>query len=186
MLFESLGQGYIFLLILCVGCVFAGAEIVGSGLFKKFVKNIKKYEFRQKNTNLDKFGQKYTEIDKNGINWNKMEENRKNWKKMDKNGKKWNNLDKNRQKWKKIEINRKKWKKMDKNIPENSRKILKNAIQFAIGFGRACVYFGVIFAIVWLVDFGCMRAYHILAFLLGFCVIKTIFASRNFSSSDVI
>lgn len=206
MLFSSLGQGYIFLLIFGVGCVFAGAEIFIYTLFckcKNYTKNhkntlnsTKNYKNLQETTKNYKNLHKTTQINKNQHDCttldNSVQKTTKNYCSLQKYSEHHKNLQNSTKNYTKIQKSTNHHKnqqfctKLYKNLHNFTKNYLKFLWQFLVGFGRVCVYFSVILAIVFAVDYGNLRVYHILAFLLGFCAIKTIFAKRNNFANSVI
>lgn len=149
MLFSAVGQGYIFLLLLCVGAGLCVVEIVGK-LASKSLKNITKIKSKKIAEKSKKIAQNRAPIERK-IEFVAPQKN----------------TSKNKQKNNK--------KNMQKISPKY-KKIAQNVCSCMLGVGKVLVYGAVLFAVVLVCDFGELRAYHFLAFLIGFWLTKTIFA----------
>ncbi len=121
MLFVSVGQGWIFLILVITGIWCAVLELLLAKLFKFIKKNAKNKQKIEKNT------QKSI----------KFTENQKNKKRRNKN--------------------------------------LNNFLIGIIYFSRILIYFGLIYLLVYFLDYGNLRIYHILGFCVGFYLIKYFF-----------
>ena len=144
MLFSALGQGYVFLLILCLGLSIGAIEVLCLWIFRKAHRWLKSHQNRPLST-------------ANSTQY----------------------LDTNTPRKITFLLPQKNITKNDKKISKNTKKYLKNSIQFCIGLFRICFYVLTIYLLILLCDYGEIRAYHFVAFLIGFCLIKAIFAKLN-------
>ncbi len=154
MLFLSLGQGYVFLLILCLGLLFGMVEVVSSWAFSKTCALLKSHKTRLNNqpnhaANFD------TNTPRRITFLSPQKNTTENDKKISKNTNK------------------------NKIVHGITKKYLKNISQFCIGLFRVCGYSFALYLVILFCDYGEIRAYHFVAFLIGFCLIKAIFAKLN-------
>lgn len=151
MLFTSLGQGYIFLLLLCGGAGCALFFCLTQIFFAKIQRKIKSNKNRQKIPKKSQKIQNNTNLDK-----------------------------KNSPRQITFLPAQNTPTPAPKNSTKNRKKIPKNTIKavFSVIYGAfvALVCGAVVVAMVFYFDYGAFRFYHFLAFLLGFWLIKTIFA----------
>lgn len=153
MLFESAGQGLIFLLLLCLG---AGCAVVDFG-----VKKISQIII-QKCAKIDINRQNITQNDGNLQKLQKLQNVTK--------------LRKNIQNSTKID------KKIKKKSTKNNKKIqniTKKVIYGVAGFCEACVFATLLIGVIYWVDYGDFRFYHVLGFVVGFWLIWAIFAHMH-------
>jgi len=161
MLFSTLGQGYVFLLLLFLGMFVCILQLIfligfrGVKLLKNFC-NAKNKTKNNKDNSFSAENLKSTTIRK--ISFISQENQQKNSKKS--------------------EI------KIDRKYAKNIKKIIKKSTiiyfcQFLSAFTQTLLFTALIFAVVYFCDFGELRAYHFLAFFLGFWLIKTIFRNIN-------
>ena len=185
MLFESLGQGYIFLLILCLGLFFSAMDSLLVVLFRWLVKYFNK-------ENIDK--RKLLKNQKKSINNSENLENKSF--KSDNNA-----IMEVKRQITFLPSDNKKVENISKKINNKNIKLLKNSKKFTkkkklsinIKNGFYCLYgflsilvFGIsLVGLIYWVDYGDFRFYHFLAFVVGFWLFKTIFAKVHLKNNSI-
>lgn len=149
MLFSTLGQGYIFLLLLCLGAILSSLGMVFC-LLLGWIKTLIKHKKSAKPSCVPQGNDGRSSSRKISFVTHKNPT-----------------------------------PKLRKNISKNIRKIVKNITQLLLGFARAVICLSAVYLTVMFVDYGDVRLYHFLAFAIGFCLIKILFAKMyKFNHKD--
>lgn len=161
MLFVSLGQGYVFLLLLSLGIFFGICRFVAQVLPQALKNGLRRRAKKMRSVSPPKTEASPMKPIPTPPQVRKIE-----FPAPQKN---------------KTKNHQKNTKKIKNKLSKNTKKITKNISQIVFGLLRMCVYGASMYWVVFLIDFGEIRAYHILAFLIGFWLTKAIFARLNCS-----
>ncbi len=147
MLFYAVGQGYIFLLLLCAGAALGLVEILCK-IVSRSLKNLPKIKSK-KIAEKSKINPPPPAQTERKIVFVAPQKNKE-----------------------------KNTKKIPKKLSQKSKNILRNSCCAALSAGRVLIYSAALFWVILMCDYGEIRAYHFLAFWIGFWLTKTIFAKH--------